>query len=134
MKVGLLLLLGSAAFVASFLAVLAGPNVALALIAGAVAVGTGAVLLVGMVERTRWPRERPIPILGADPNRVRMLLGSRRHGRSDLILMLDVLERTTCNPNLSMTSTEEVARLRAMDLEQFYRYLEDRLTYLEARS
>lgn len=117
--------------VASALAVVAGTNETLVVPTAAVAVVAGALLLVGVVARTRWPPGRPVPTLPADPARVRSSLEAGAHGRTALVLLLDNLERSGGNPNRPNTTVEELARLRTLTRAEFREYLVARVSYLE---
>jgi len=121
------------AILASALAVAAGTNEALAIGAAAVAVLSGAFLLVDVVGRTRWPPGRPLPALPADPARVRSSLEAGTSGRPALIDLLDNLERRAGNSLRTRTSIEELARLRALDAKEFREYLTARVSDLERR-
>jgi len=122
------------AIVATFFAVSAGTNAEQAVPAAAVAVGAGALLLVGIVERTRWPRPRGIPTVPPDPARVRSMLEAGAFGRPSLVRLLDSIERTGGNPNASPASPEEIARLQTLSREKFRAYLDDRVSDLERRT
>jgi hypothetical protein len=122
------------AVVASGLAIAAGSNASLVLPAAAVAVVAGAFLLVGVVERTRWPPGRTLPTPPADPARVRSSLAAGTRGRSTVVWLLDNLERAEGNPNLPVPSDEELARLQALSPEEFRQYLRARVSDLERQT
>jgi len=131
MNTGFTVLLCVVALLASGLAVAAGTNSSAALPAAAVAVAAGALLLFGVVGRTRWPPGRPIPTLPADPARVRSSLRAGEHGRPALVLLLDNLERAARDPHRPNTTVAELARLRALSPEEFREYLTARVSELE---
>jgi hypothetical protein len=122
------------AVLATALAVVAGTNEAAVLPAALVAVAAGALLLAGVIERTRWPRVRSLPAATADPARVRSSLEAGVWGRPALISLLDNLERAGGNPTLANPSIEELARLQALSPEEFRRYLAARVNDLERRT
>jgi len=122
------------AVIASGLAAAAGTNEALALGAATVAVLAGALLLFGVVERTRWPPGRPLPPLPADPARVRSSFEAGTRGRPALVELLDNLDRHVGNLNRARTTIEELARLQALDRDEFREYLVARVTDLEGRA
>jgi hypothetical protein len=134
MNRALTILLCLVALLASGLAIAAGTNASVALPVAAVAVGAGALLLVEVVGRTRWPPGRPLPALPADPARVRSSLRAGEYGRPALVLLLDNLERSGGNPHRPNTSLDELARLRALSPEEFRRYLTARVNELERQT
>jgi len=134
MNTGLLAVVAVVAAVATGAAVAAGGNVAIAVPAATIAVVAVAFLLVGVVERTRWPPPRPFPPLGADPGRVRSALGAGTYGRESLIALLDQLDRGEAGAHLSSTPPEEVARLCRLGPEEFRDYLGHRVSALERRA
>jgi hypothetical protein len=131
MNAALTILLCIVALVASGLAIAAGSNAATALPMAAVAVIAGALLLGMIVEQTRWPPQRPLPTLPADPARVRSSLGAGEHGRPALVHLLDTLDRSGGNAHRPNTTIEEMARLKALRPEEFRQYLETRVNALE---
>jgi hypothetical protein len=88
-------------------------------------------LLVGVVERTRWPPGRSLPSFPADPARVRSSLEAGTRGRTSLIELLDLLAWRAGSPGRTRTPVEEVARLRELDPEEFREYLSARVSDLE---
>ena len=134
MNVPATVLLCAIAVVASGVAIAAGSNEAVAIGAATVAVGAAALLLVGVVERTRWPRGRALPISPADPARVRSSLEAGIRGRTSLVELLDTLEWRAGNLERTRTSVEELERLRGLEPEEFRKYLAARVSDLERRS
>jgi len=122
------------AALATVFAITAGSNVAVAVPADAVAIGAGALLLLGMIEQTRWPRIRWVEMVPADPMRVRPMFGAGTLGRPSLVRLLDSLQRTGGRPDASPTSPEEIARLQGLSREQFRAYLDARVSELERRT
>jgi len=116
---------------ATLVAVVGGTDATLVVPAGAVAVGSAALLLVGIVERTRWPVLREMPTLRADPERVRSMLQAGSFGRPSLVRLLDALDRTGGHPDASLTSPDEITRLQSLPREQFQAYLDLRVSDLE---
>lgn len=133
MNTSVTVLLCVVAILASGVAIAATTNEGVAVAAATVAVGAAALLLAGVVERTRWPPGRPLPTFPADPGRVRSSLEAGTQGRASLIELLDTLEWRSGNPDRLRTSVEEVARLRALDPEEFHNYLSARVSDLERR-
>jgi hypothetical protein len=134
MSPGLTALLCVGAAFAAAVAVAAGPNESLAVPAASVSVAAGALLLVGVVERTRWPSRPPVAGPTADPARVRSSFEAGARGRNELIVLLDRLERGEGERYLSYRPPEELARLQALAPEAFRQYLGDRVSDLEGRT
>jgi len=134
MKTGVTLVLCVVAVVAAGVAIAAGPNQGLALPAAAIAVTAAALLLVGVVERTRWPPTLLLPELSADPARVRASIEAGASGRTDLIALLDRLDRQSGARQFSSTSPKELARLQTLSGEEFQEYLSVRVGDLEQRT
>lgn len=111
-----------------------GTNFSVAVPTAAIAVGAGAALLVGIVEQTRWPSTRRTPARRAAPAKVRSSFRGGRLGRSELIDLLDSLERTGGGPPPSGRSFEETNRLQALDPQAFREYLDVRISELERRT
>jgi hypothetical protein len=122
------------AILATLLAIDAGTNAGVAIPAGAAAATAGALLLGGIVERTRWPRVREMPTLREDPMRVRTMVAAGTLGRPSLIRLLDALQRTGVSPDASPASPEEIARLQGLSREKFREYLNSRVSDLERRT
>jgi len=134
MNSALTVLLCAVAMVATLVAVAADTNAGIAVPAGAIAVAAAAFLLVGIVERTRWPVVRVMPTLRADPARVRSMLQAGSFGRPSLVRLLDALDRTSGHPETSPTSLDEIARLQSLSHERFQAYLGERVSDLERRT
>jgi hypothetical protein len=122
------------AIVASGLAIAAGTNGSTALPAAVVAVVAAALLLYAVVGQTRWPPDRPLPTLRADPGRVRSSLEAGEHGRPALVLLLDNLERSGGNPYRPNTTIEELHRLQKLSPAEFRQYLRKRVRTLERQT
>jgi len=119
------------AVLATGLAVAAGSNISLVLPVALIAVVAAALLLAGVAARTRWPPNRPLPTLPADPALVRSSIGSGPSGRPALVLLLDQLERSEKNPARPNTTIEELERIRALRPDEFRSYLAARVDFLE---
>lgn len=129
--VGLLALAAALAGVAIW----AGPNLGLAVPAGAAAVVVG-----GLLFATGWPRTselrhpRPAPVETPDPTptvNVRLAFASGALGREDLVLLLDKVERAGPNPTLPVRSADELHALTSRPERDFLAYVADRLGSLE---
>lgn len=127
-------LLAGLALVASATAIAATTNAGVALPAAAVAVAASALLLLVIVDRTRWPKGRVLPTLPADPANVRASFEARARGRSALVSLLDTLERQNATPDLIGASLEEVARIETLGPTEFREYLDGRVRELEKRT
>ncbi len=134
MSRGLTVLLCVVAILAAAGAVVAGTNEALVLPEASVSVAAGALLLVGVVERTRWPAGRPAPSPPPDPGHVRASLAAGADGRRELITLLDYLDRAEHGRHLASSSPEELVRLQALGPEKFRAYLGERVSDLERRT
>lgn len=107
-------------------------TVALPLAAAAAACAAVAILEV-IHRQPSGPPTRPVP--GAPgPSRVRGWLAAGRLGREELVLLVDRLERKSLTPTLPIRSPAELAKLVRLPPAEFRRYLEDRLTRIEAVS
>jgi len=134
MNWGLTVLLCVVALVAAALAVVAGTNEALVLPEASVSVAAAALLLVGVLGRTRWPAGRPTPTPPADPAHVRAAFEAGVNGRRDLVTLLDYLERSELGGRLVSSTPEEIARLEALGPDKFRAYLGERVSDLERRT
>jgi hypothetical protein len=134
MNQGLTALLCAVAVVAAVLAVVAGTNEALVLPEASVSVVAAALLLVGVLGRTRWPAARPIPSPPADPAHVRASFEAGINGRRDLVTLLDYLERSERGGRMASSSPDEIARLEALGPDKFRAYLGERVSDLERRT
>lgn len=111
-----------------------GSNLSVAVPAGAIAVGAGAVLLVGIAEQTRWPSARSSPARDAAPAKLRSSFRAGPLGRADLIDLLDTLERASGGPPPRSLSPEERGRLQVLRPEEFRDYISGRISDLEQRT
>lgn len=134
MNAGTAAFLCAIAVLAGTVAIAAGSNVGVVAPAAAVAVGAGALLLLGIVEQTRWPSVRRGLQFSTDSARVRTSFESGELGRLDLINLLDSLEIAEANTPVASISPEEVARLQALTPEKFRAYLRSRVERLEGRT
>jgi len=134
MNTGTTVLLCVVAGVAAGVAVAAGTNLAVIVPAAAVAVGAASLLLLGMVERIRWPDGSTAAPTPTEIGRVRTSLTSGAWGRSDLVALLDHLDRSEAGKQLPSTPAEEVTRLQALSREEFREYLRVRVGDLERRT
>jgi len=120
-------------FLAAGVAILAGSNESISVPLGALAVGAAALLLFGVLERTRWSVRRPDSASRADPGHVRAALREGTFGRTELIALLDRLDRTA-GSRLVNTTAQEVDRLQTLSAEEFREYLAARVGELERRT
>jgi len=134
MNLGSVVFLCAAAAVAAGLAILAGSDLPIAVPLAAIAVAAAASLLVGAVERTRWPpvelRARPAAVSA----RVRTAFEEGEFGRVTLVRMLDALEPAGSPSPVRRLTSDELLALKTAPPEQFRRYLSERLDDLEART
>ena len=133
MSSGVPWVLGVVALLATGLAIAAGSNDTLSVPLGALAVGAAALLLVGVLGRTRWPARRPDSAPRADPGHVRAALREGTFGRAELIALLDRLERAA-GSRVANTLPPEIERLQALPDDQFREYLAARVGDLERRT
>jgi len=131
MNVARTILLCAIAAVGSGLAIAGGSNASVVLPAAALAVVAAAVLLVEVVEQTRWPPAQPRGVYAADPAWIRSAFEAGTYGRTSLVQILDGLERSTVDPNRPNATLAELSRIRSMSTEQFRQYLAGRLDTLE---
>ncbi len=134
MNTGTTVLLCIVAGAAAGIAVVAGTNLPVVVPAAAVAVGAASLLLVGVVERVRWPATGPVSSAPGDVGRVRASMSSGAWGRADLVALLDHLDRSEAGKLLPSTSREEIARLQRLSREEFREYLRVRVSDLERRT
>jgi len=133
MNSGVTWVLGVVTLLAAGLAIAAGSNDAISVPLGAIAVGVAALLLFGVLERTRWSAARPDPASRADPGHVRAALREGAFGRTELIALLDRLDRTA-GSRLANTTAQEVDRIQALPPDEFREYLAARVGELERRT
>jgi len=131
---GWVVLLGVLAVLAAAGAVVAGTNVALATSAAAVAVGSSAFLLLSVFDRLAWPSARAVTPSRASASRVRQALAAGKHGRREVLMFLDSLERSGFGLVRPVLSDEEIGRLLAASPEEFRQYLDVRVRELERRT
>jgi hypothetical protein len=121
------------AAVAVALAVYAGPNQP---VATAAVVGGLIALGLFVVSRARRfvadPRAPVVPRPYAASTPFRASLRAGRSGRSEVVVLLDELERRSGASDRPMTPSTEVARLRAMSRAEFRGYVQQRLDAIEA--
>ena len=134
MNTGSVILIGIIAIVASAAAVAAGPNNGLAIPAAAVAVGSSAFLLLGVFDRLARSSPAPAALPRTASTRVREALAAGKHGRRELIALLDSLERRGYGLATPVLSSAESEQLLAVSPEEFRRYLDARERELERRT
>lgn len=134
MNTGTVVFLCVVAAAAAGTSIAVGSNLSVAVPAAAIAVAAGAVLLVGIVEKTRWPSARSSPTRDAAPAKVRSSFRAGRLGRLELIELLDSLEWASGGPRPRALSFEELNRLEALEPKAFRNYLEERISDLERRT
>jgi hypothetical protein len=124
------------------LLVLAGIAIALAVYAGpnqgvATGAAVGALIFIGLfligpaqrVARDPRPRSSAPPVDAASP--FRAALDAGRSGRSEVVVLLDELERRSGHPDRPTTPAEEVARLRGLPRSEFRAYVRGRLDEID---
>ena len=134
MNNGVWALLAGVAIGTSAVAILANSDLTVAVPLSVIAVAAAAVLLLEIVEQTRWPAPRAPTEPAGDPGGVRSSLRAGVRGRFPLVLLIDTLDRRADNPNVRGLSQEEVERLEALPAGQFRTYLAERITDLERRT
>ena len=134
MKVGSVILIGIIAVVASAGAVVAGTNADLAIPAAAVAVGASAFLLLAVFDRLAWSTTAPATSARTATTRVREAIAAGKHGRRELIALLDSLERSGYGLATPVLPAETLDQLLAASPEEFRRYLDARVRDLERRT
>ena len=128
----LLVLLSALAVGATAVAVGAGPNFAIALPAGVIAVLAAALLFVEAGTTHAAPLSVPSPaVFSPSTARLRRAFVFGRLGRETILETLDRLERAGPNPNLPIREREESRRLLAMSVPEFREYVRVRLDQLE---
>jgi len=123
------------AALAILVAVLAGPNEAVAIPAATVAVAAAGLALWDSV-RTRSPEpslaapvEEAVPGEGTDA-----WFGEGVMGQEAIVLLLDRIDRALVHPTLPTRDFRELAQLSGLPREEFLGYMESRLAELEAGS
>ena len=121
-----------AALALALLAVLSSSNYAVAVPAAVAAVALAGlavgeiVLRLSVRPRAEAPADRPTP---AD---IQEWFRSGPMGREEIVRILDMIERRTLRPGLPARTPGEVRRFLGLRPEEFRRYVDERLTQLEA--
>ncbi len=117
------------------IAIAAGPNLALAVPAGATAVALAMFLGLYGAAVSRSPARRSHRIPETRPSfRIhRGLVGDQIH-REEVLLLLDHVERAGPNPALPSRTRDETASIMSMEAPEFRRYVATRLDQLEPES
>lgn len=118
---------------ATVVGIAADSNRTLAIPAGAVAVAAAGAALWIAVRRwgtrtVRAPTETTVVETTAD------WFDEGIMGQEAIVLMLDRIERQLIRPDLPSRSTEEIGRLRLLPPQEFFDYVDRRLTELEGGS
>lgn len=112
------------------IAVYAGPNQGVATAGALVALIAAGIFVIGLARRTTVvPRPAPPTADASSPFRISLQAG--RPGRSEVVALLDELERRSVRPTRPTTPTLEIARLRALPRTEFREYVRGRLVDLE---
>lgn len=121
------------AAVAGGIAIWAGPNFAIAVPAGVIAViAAGLLLVVGGVPGITGGSIRVVASASSvDAGSLRPLFRRGGLGREAILEEVDRIERAGPNPWLPSRRPEETARIREMPEEEFRRYVRERLDRLE---
>ena len=125
----------SVAGVAVGIAVYAGPNQGVATAGAIVALLAIGIFLIGPARRTTVDLRPPPPpreFDAASPFRASLAAG--RSGRTEVVALLDELERRSHRPDRPTTLAMEVARLRGLSRADFRAYVRGRLEELEGGS
>lgn len=134
MNAGSVILIGIIAVAASAGAVVAGTNATLAISAAAVAVGSSAFLLLSVFDRIAWSAPSTGTSSRTTTTRIREAIAAGRHGRRELIALLDSLERSGFGLATPFLSAEKLDQLLSANPEEFRRYLDARVRELERRT
>ena len=134
MNAGSVILIGIIAVVASAGAVVAGTNAGLAIPAAAVAVGASAFLLLAVFDRLAWSSPPSATPSRTATTRVREAIAAGKHGRRELIALLDSLERSGYGLATPVLPAEKLGQLLSASPEEFRRYLDARIRELERRT
>ncbi|MCI4364943.1 MAG: hypothetical protein L3K10_02620 [Thermoplasmata archaeon] len=124
------------------LIVLAGGAVATAIYAGddqAVAIPLAFLALLAIGGLLLWPAQRRavatnVPGHGSwlyAPSPLGAALRAGRSGRSEVVALIDELERKTSRPDLPHTPGDELSRLRGLPRPEFREYVQERLDAIE---
>ncbi|MCI4372903.1 MAG: hypothetical protein L3K02_04600 [Thermoplasmata archaeon] len=114
--------------VAIGLAIYAGPNQGVATAGALVGLVAIAIFVLGPARHAAVDLRSatlPRPVDLSSPFEVSLRAG--RSGRSEVVAMLDELERRTGRPELPTTPALEVVRLRALPRVEFREYVRERL-------
>jgi hypothetical protein len=123
------------ALLATVLAVVAGPNDALALPAAAAAIVlAGFVFLGAGTDRSGPALTEPTAPRPSESERLRGALRSGTLGREYVLDTIDQVERAGPTPDLPARSLRETQRLLDLAPDQFLEYVRGRVRDLEARS
>jgi hypothetical protein len=113
-------------------AVYAGPNQAVAIPLAVAAVLVLGFLLAGPARRTPPTPDPGGPPTPPDvPSSFRAALQGGRSARSEVVAMLDQLERQGARPHLPQTHAVEYARVRGLHRSEFRDYVRERLESIE---
>lgn len=134
MNVGSVVLFAGVAAVAAAGAVVAGTNASLAIPAAAVAVGASAFLLLSVFDRFAWPTAPPPSPARESATRIRDAIAAGRHGRREILAVLDSLERSGFGLVTPTLTPEELDHLLTESSEEFRRYIDARVRDLERRT
>ncbi len=116
-------------------AVYAGPNQTAAIGFAAGAFAAVALYLAGLAHRDSWGTRGHPPGPTAEPRSpFRVSLAAGRSGRSEVVVLLDELDRRYAHPLRPTTPAEELARLRGETRAQFRAYVSSRLDEIEGGS
>jgi len=117
------------------IAIAAGPNLALAVPAGAAAVVLAMFLGLYSSASLRSLERRPhrAPEIRPSFRIHRGLVGDPIH-REEVLLLLDRVERAGPNPRLPSRTRSELVRIMSMETPEFRRYVATRLDQLERES
>lgn len=124
----LLVLAGAAVGIAIY----AGPNQGVATAGALVALVSIGVFAVGLARRTAVdPRTPPLPRPFDATSPFRVSLHAGRSGRTEVVVLLDELERRSGHPDRPTTPASEVVRLRGLPRTEFREYVRERLDGIE---
>jgi len=114
------------------IAIYAGPNQGVATAGALVAFLAIGVFLIGPARRTAVDPRRPVAPYAVDAaSPFRASLQAGRAGRSEIVALLDELERRSVHPDRPTTPATESARLRGLPRGEFREYVRGRLEEIE---